>query len=90
MTKTAEMVTAVVVPFPIARRLAFITKQVTHASLMNADAGVRYVQHQLDVQADAMRRRGIDEDLVQRELRCMASAIRAAFARRTARPGGKP
>jgi len=36
-----------------------------------------------------MRRRGIDEDLVQRELRCMATAIRAAFAQNVAyNPGG--
>ena len=82
--------TAVVYPFPIIRRGAYIAKQAAHAALMNPDAGVRYLQHALDVQADTMRRRGIDEDLVQRELRCMASAIRAAFAQRTARPGGKP
>lgn len=82
--------TASVFPFPLARRRAFIAKQVSHASLMNPDAGVRYVQHQLDIQADALRRRGIDEELIQRELRCMASAIRAAFAQRTARPGGEP
>jgi hypothetical protein len=85
MTSSAE-----ILPFPIARRQAFIRKQADHASLMNPDAGIRYVIHALDVQADTMRRRGIDEDLVQRELRCMASAIRAAFAQRTARPGGKP
>jgi hypothetical protein len=50
---------------------------------------VRYLQYQLKLQGDAMRRRGIDEDLVQRELWCMASAIRAAFAQNVAdNPGG--
>jgi hypothetical protein len=83
-------VTAAVLPFPLARRCAFIQKQVTHASLMNPDAGVRYVQHQLDIQAEAMRRRGIDEDLVQRELRCMRRAIQAQFAASVQTPGGKP
>jgi hypothetical protein len=82
--------TAAVLPFPIIRRGAYIAKQAAHAALMNPDAGVRYLQHQIDIQAEAMRRKGVDEDLVQRELRCMASAIRAAFAQRTARPGGKP
>jgi hypothetical protein len=73
-------VTPIILPFPIARRQAFIRKQVTTASLMNPDAGVRYLNHQVDVQAVAMRRRGIDEDLVQRELRCMRRAIQAQFA----------
>jgi Family of unknown function (DUF6074) len=82
-------VTATVLPFPIVRRHGFVAKQATHASLMNPDSGVRYLQYQLKLQGNAMRRRGIDEDLVQRELRCMASAIRAAFAQNVAdNPGG--
>jgi hypothetical protein len=82
--------TAVVVPFPIARRQSFIAKQASHAALMNPDAGVRYLQHQLDVQADAMRRRGIEEDLIQRELRCMRRAVQAQFAGNVQHPGGEP
>jgi hypothetical protein len=58
---------------------------------MNPDAGVRYLQHQLDVQAESMRRKGIDEAIIQRELRCMGQAIRAAFAKNhVAQPGGEP
>jgi hypothetical protein len=45
----------------------FRLQQASHVSLMNADAGVRYLQHQLDIQADAMRRKGIAEDVIQRE-----------------------
>jgi hypothetical protein len=59
MTSSAE-----ILPFPIARRRAFIRKQADHASLMNPDAGIRYVIHALDVQAEAMRRKGIDEALI--------------------------
>jgi hypothetical protein len=70
-----------VVPFPIARRRAFIAKQAAHAALMNQDAGERYVQHQLKVQADSMRRKGVDAELVERELRCMEAAIRASLQR---------
>ena len=75
---------AAVLPFPIMRRHGFVAKQVARASLMNPDSGVRYLQYQLQIQGDAMRRRGIGEDLVQRELRCMATAIRAAFAQNVA------
>ena len=72
---------AVVVPFPIARRHGFVTKQVAHASLMSPDSGGRYLRYQIKLQVDAMRRRGIDENLVQREVRCMTVAIQAAFAK---------
>jgi hypothetical protein len=48
-----------------------------HVALMNPEAGLRYLQHQLDVQADTMRRKGIAENLVQRELGCMRRAIQA-------------
>jgi hypothetical protein len=80
---------AAIVPFPIARRRAFIAKQAHHAAELNADSGVRYLQHQIKIQGDAMRRKGIDEDLIQRELRCMAHAIRAAFIQdKVQQPGG--
>jgi hypothetical protein len=71
---------AAVVPFPIARRRSFIRKQTEHMSLMNPEAGVRYFEHQVTVQAEAMRRKGICEELVQRELRAMRRAIQAGFA----------
>jgi hypothetical protein len=72
--------TATVYPFPLARRRSYIVKQANHAALMHPDAGVRYLQHQMDVQAEAMRRRGIEEGLIQRELSCMRRAIQAEFA----------
>ena len=83
--------TASVVPFPLARRRAFIERQAHHAAELNADSGVRYLQHQIKLQGDAMRRKGIQEDLIQRELRCMGQAIRAAFIKNhVAQPGSKP
>lgn len=81
--------TAVVVPFPIARRRAYIAKQTSHAALMNPDAGVRYLQLQIDIQGEAMRRRGIEEELIERELRCMRRAIQAQFAGNVQQPGGE-
>ena len=69
-----------VFPFPIIRRRAFIRKQALHVALINPEAGVRYLQHQLDIQTDVMRRRGISENLVQRELGCMRRAIQAELA----------
>jgi hypothetical protein len=84
------MMTAVVVPSPITRRRDFIAKQASHSGLMHPDARVRYVLHHLDVQPETMCRRGIAEDLIQRELCCVRRAIRARFAGNVQHPGGEP
>jgi hypothetical protein len=78
---------AVVIPFPVARRRAYIARQASHAALMNPDAGTRYLEHQIEIQAQAMRRKGVSEDLIEREVRCMKSAIAAAFCPTCSSPG---
>ena len=75
--------TAAVLPFPAGRRHGSVAKQIARASLVNPDFGVRYLQYQLKLQGDAMRRRGIEE-VVQRELRCIASAVRRPLPRNLA------
>jgi hypothetical protein len=70
---------AIILPFPILRRRGFIEKHAAHAASMNQDAAVRYIEHQLLVQRDAMRRRDIAENLIARELHRMAAAIRREF-----------
>lgn len=70
---------AEIIPFPIARRQAFIQKQVDHAASMNPDAAARYLQYQLQVQGEALRRRGVAEDRIARELNSMGAAIHAMF-----------
>ena len=83
--------TAAILPFTIVRRHGFVAKQVGHASQMNPESGVRYLHYQMKLQGDARWRRGFDKDLIQRELRCMASAIRTAFVLQTMtdNPGGE-
>ena len=68
--------TATILPFPILRRHGFIEKQAAHAASVNPDASARYIEYQIQVQRDAMRRRGIAEDLIARELKLMEAAIR--------------
>jgi hypothetical protein len=72
---------ATIVPFPIACRRSFILKQADHATCLNPDAAERYLQYQLQVQRDAMRRRGVAEDLIARELKCMEAAVRQELLR---------
>jgi hypothetical protein len=64
MTKTSEMVTATVLPFPLARRRDMITRQSRYAAELNPDAAERFIQQQLKVQGElyaaAGDRRGPD------------------------------
>jgi hypothetical protein len=72
---------AVIIPFPLARRQAFIRKQADHATCLNPDSAERYLEYQLQVQRDAMRRRGVADDLIARELKCMERAVRQELLR---------
>ncbi|WP_051373174.1 MULTISPECIES: DUF6074 family protein [unclassified Afipia] len=79
---------ATVIPFPVFRRQAFIDRQAQRAAQLNSDAGERYIAHQIEVQAAAMRRKGIGEDLITRESKCLEGAIRASLWRLVITPGG--
>ncbi|MCP3469823.1 DUF6074 family protein [Bradyrhizobium sp. CCGUVB1N3] len=70
-----------VLPFPVIRRQAFIQRQAVVVAELNETAGERYIQHQLRIQRDAMMRKGIDTSLIERELRCLETSIRAALSK---------
>jgi hypothetical protein len=70
-----------VIPFPLARRRSMICRLARYASQLRSEAAERHIQLQLQVQADTMRRRGVDEDLVRRELKYMESAVRTLLCR---------
>jgi uncharacterized protein DUF6074 len=72
---------AEIVPFPLTRRRAFVAKQAAHAAWMRPAAAERYVRYQVQLQGDTMRRKGVPEDLVQRELKCFETAVRVALHR---------
>jgi hypothetical protein len=56
-----------------------IRRAAKYAAQLRPEAAERHIQLQVQVQADTMRRRGIDEHLILRELRHMESAIRTMF-----------
>ena len=72
---------AAVLPFPLVRRYDMITRQSRYAAELNPDAAERFIQQQLKIQGDSMRRRGIEEDLIDRELKCMEFEIRSRLNR---------
>jgi hypothetical protein len=75
--------TATLIPFPILRRHGFIQRIAAQAACMSPDSSSRYIGHQLQVQREAMRRRGIREDHIVSELRLMEAAIRQELAQCT-------
>ena len=80
--------TATILPFPILRRHGFIQKQAAHAACMNPIAAARYIEYQIQVQRDAMRRRGVatarpSEILAQRECTGTGHPGRCQTARST-------
>ena len=71
--------TATVVPFPLARRVDLIQRQAEYALCLKPEKAERHIERQLQCQAEALRRRGVAEQAINRELVGMEGAIRAAM-----------
>lgn len=71
--------TAAIVPFPLASRRSMILRQARYAAVLNPDAAERHIQRQLKIQGQAMRRRGIEEHLIAREINCLETSIRSTM-----------
>ena len=68
--------TATVLPFPLARRREMIARQSRYAAELNPESAERFIRQQLKIQGENMRRRGVPQNLIARELECMEAAIR--------------
>jgi hypothetical protein len=71
--------TAEIVPFPLASRRSMILRQARYAAVLHPDAAERHIQRQLKIQRQAMRRRGINEHLIAREINCLENSIRSTL-----------
>jgi hypothetical protein len=72
--------TAIVVPFPMANRRSLIVRQALYAAGLNPDAAERHIRRQLNIQCQAMRRKGIAERLITREINCLERSIRTTLS----------
>ena len=70
-----------VVPFPLVRRCAFINKIVKQVISRQPAAGETHLLHQLRRQAEVLRRKGVPDPMVQRELRALDAAVRTELWR---------
>ena len=72
---------AIVIPFPAARRLHFVRRHARLMSTLSPDAAERHLRRQLRVQTEAMERKRIDRHLVERERALLEEAIRVELKR---------
>jgi hypothetical protein len=72
---------AIILPFPPSRRRRFIERQAEIVLGCKPKGAVQYLDRQIAIQADAMRRKGIDEPLIDAECTAMRAAIDAEVHR---------
>lgn len=78
---TSPVPVATVVPFPVTRRRAFITRLVGQVATRSPAVGEKHLAHQLRVQAETLRRKGVAERSVRREIAALEAAVRAELWR---------
>jgi hypothetical protein len=81
---TASTVTpssAAITPFPSARRSGFIRKPARHMATLTPTHSEGYLRHQMKIQSDTMRRHGVAEDAIAREIKSLESSVRAELWR---------
>ncbi|MGN6285199.1 MAG: DUF6074 family protein [Afipia sp.] len=79
---------AEIIPFPLAHRRAFVERHARLIAGMSAEAGERHLIRQLEIQFDTLARKGVNCDLVEREVVALRNAIRAALWSAVLTPGG--
>jgi hypothetical protein len=67
-----------VIPFPLARREAFIRRHAQLIATMRPDVGRRHLERQLAFQAKTLLAKNIDISAVDREVTRLRAAIRTA------------
>jgi hypothetical protein len=80
--------TAGIIPFPPARRGSLVASIARRALELSPTAGEQHIQHSLKVQVIVMRRKGVAENLIERERVGLESAVRARIWNAVMRPHG--
>lgn len=85
MTETAELI-----PFPGSRRIGTIRNTARRAvSFENRDSAPAYIARQVDVQRQALLKRGLAPEIVEREMKALTAAIGAYMWRLVMQAGAE-
>jgi hypothetical protein len=72
---------AQVMPFPLSRRRPFVARLAAQIASRPMDAGEAHLLQQLARQHEVLRRKGVPERAIDRELRSLTAAVRAELWR---------
>ena len=70
-----------VVPFPLARRRAYLERHARLIASMRPEAGERHLERQLKIQYGNLQRLGFDPHVIEQEIIALDTAIRAELCR---------
>lgn len=79
---------AIVLPFPSCHRAAFVRRHAGIIATLSQNGGERHLQRQLDIQSDAMERRGVADELIRMDRKALETAIRSELFRLGVARGG--
>jgi hypothetical protein len=69
-----------IVPFPSVRRVAFVRRQARSTLQRSPAEAERYIQLAIQRQRDVLAKKGVTSDLLERDVRALEAAIRAALS----------
>jgi hypothetical protein len=78
-----------IVAFPLARRLDFVERHARLMAGMRPEAAEGHLGRQLDIQRDALRRKQVPAAAIDREIKHLQNAIRAALWSAVLTPRGR-
>ncbi|MGW9331602.1 DUF6074 family protein [Bosea sp. NPDC055594] len=88
VSRTGGAMTAKMLCFPLARRVAFVRKQANSMAMRSEALAEKYVAHQMRLQAETLRNKGLGEGVASSEVASLERAIRAELALMLSRPQG--
>ena len=77
-----------ILPFPILKRSGFIAKQARYIATVREHKQKSELKRLVQLQRDAMRRRRVPDDLIEREIAGFRASLSVELARLNRRDGG--
>ncbi|WP_365877783.1 DUF6074 family protein [Bosea sp. (in: a-proteobacteria)] len=88
VSRTGGAITATMLCFPLARRVAFVRKQANSMAMRSEALAEKYIAIQMRLQAETLRNKGLGEGVVISEVASLERAIRAELALMLSRSQG--
>jgi hypothetical protein len=77
-----------IIPFPLLRRSGYVAKQARYLASVRECKQHRELERLVQLQRDAMRRRCVPDDLIEREIATFRVSLAVELARLDRRDGG--